>query len=38
MFSETLDKEDEEGTTKYDQILADIKPLLVKYPDHKVSS
>jgi len=36
LFNETRDKEDEKGTTKYDQILADIKPLLAKYPDHKL--
>ena len=36
MFSPTIDKDDPEDTTKFDQILADIKPLLEKYPDHKL--
>ncbi len=36
LFSETNDETDAKGTTKYDQIMADLKPLLSKYPDHKI--
>lgn len=36
IFDETRDDNDAEGTTKYDAILADVKSLLLKYPDHKV--
>jgi len=36
LFKETEDESDEKGTTKYDQILEDLKELTVKYPDHKV--
>jgi hypothetical protein len=36
LFNETVDSDDAVGTTKYDQIMNDLKSLLVKYPDYKI--
>lgn len=36
IFNKTADKNDDESTTKYDQIVGDLKSLLNKYPGYKV--
>jgi len=36
LFNETKDRGDTEGSTKYDQVMTDVKSLLAKYPDHKI--
>ena len=36
LFKETVDSDDAAGTTRYDQIMDDLKSLLAKYPDYKI--
>jgi hypothetical protein len=36
LFDKTKEENDEAGTTKYDQLKADLKYVLAKHPDHKI--
>jgi len=36
LFNESVDSDDAAGTTRFDQIMDDLKSLLAKYPDYKI--